>query len=60
MGCQGISGGVLVVFCVRNGLGLAEKWTSVSPWFQAIRIAVNDELGAIETGAYTRPLFGPT
>jgi len=29
--CQGVLGGVEGVFCVRNGSGWAEEWTSVSP-----------------------------
>ena len=29
--CEGVVGGVQGVFCVRNGSGQAEKWTSVSP-----------------------------
>ena len=29
--CQGVLGDVQGAFCVRNGSGSAEKWTSVSP-----------------------------
>ena len=25
------------MFCVRNGSGRAEKWTSVSPWLEDVR-----------------------
>jgi len=31
-GCWGCQGVFRVSFCVRNGSGSAEKWTSVSPW----------------------------
>jgi len=33
--CQGGFRGVQGVFCIRKGSGLAEKWTSVSPWWVA-------------------------
>jgi hypothetical protein len=43
-GYEGVSGGVQGAFCVRNGSGLAEKWTTVSPWMAAVK-AVTAKLG---------------
>ena len=34
-GCQRVSGCTWGTFCVRNGSGRAEKWTSISPWSKA-------------------------
>jgi len=36
------------VFCVGNGSGLAEKWTSVSPWMAALTLGAIVEEGEEE------------
>ena len=39
--CQGVLWDILGVFCLPNGSGRAEKWTSVSPCLEAMRVSVD-------------------
>jgi alkylated DNA nucleotide flippase Atl1 len=39
----------MVCFCIRNGSGSAEKWTSVSPWHRVVN-AGGGVVGSAETG----------
>jgi hypothetical protein len=58
-----------VCYCVRNGSGRAEKWTSVSPCSEDYAAGDGDDgspvdaaaaAEAAEAGAYTRPPVSST
>ena len=59
-GLQGVIRHLGVVWCVNNGSGLEEKWTSVSPCYKVARLASRFHGRGWKAGAYTRPHFGST
>jgi hypothetical protein len=47
----------MVCFCVRNGLSLAEKWTSVSPCLQGGKDSASPRYIFTRLAPITRAIF---